>query len=125
MEHRRVSIMHRILALVFLGLPIFAQAPAQPQAPAPQAPAAPPQAPAAAPQPPRQTAPAQQEPGVVITSTTQEVIVPVTVTDDKGRFVSNLTAKDFRILDEGRPQRITYYNHEGKQSIVVGFLVDL
>src|ERR1051326_8315808 len=89
MEHRRVSIMYRILALVFLGLPIFAQAPAQLQAPAPQAPAAPPQAPAAAPQPPRQTAPAQQEPGVVITSTTQEVIVPVTVTDDKGRFVSN------------------------------------
>ena len=30
-----------------------------------------------------------------------EVIVPVTVTDDKGRFVSDLTQQDFRIFDEG------------------------
>src|SRR5579872_6471588 len=54
-----------------------------------------------------------------------EVIVPVTVTDDKGRFVSNLEAKDFRILDEGKPQRITFFSHDQRQPIVVGFLVDL
>jgi hypothetical protein len=33
-----------------------------------------------------------------------EVIVPVTVTDDRGRFVSNLDANDFRIQDEGQDQ---------------------
>ena len=33
-----------------------------------------------------------------------EVIVPVTVTDDKGRFVSDLDLKDFKILDEGHEQ---------------------
>jgi Ca-activated chloride channel homolog len=78
-------------------------------------------------QPPTQQTPAQaqSEPNVRITSTTNEVIVPVSVTDLKGKFVSNLTAKDFRIYDEGKPQRITYFSHEGKQSIVVGFLVDL
>jgi VWFA-related protein len=53
-----------------------------------------------------------------------EVIVPVTVTDDKGKFVSNLTARDFRILDEGRPQRLEFFSHSEKQPIVVGFLVD-
>jgi Ca-activated chloride channel homolog len=53
-----------------------------------------------------------------------EVIVPVTVTDDKGKFLSNLEAKDFEILDEGRPQRITFFSHDQRQPIVVGFLVD-
>ena len=51
--------------------------------------------------------------------------MPVTVTDDKGRFVSNLEAKDFRILDEGQPQRIRFFSHDQRQPIVVGFLVDL
>ena len=41
-------------------------------------------------------------------STTNEVILPVTVTDDKGKFVSNLQAKDFKVLDEGRPQRLLH-----------------
>jgi len=54
-----------------------------------------------------------------------EVIVPITVTDDKGRFVSNLDAKDFRILDEGRPQRIQFFSHDQRQPIVVGFLIDM
>jgi VWFA-related protein len=54
-----------------------------------------------------------------------EVIVPVTVTDEKGRFVSNLEAKDFQILDEGRPQRIKFFSHDQRQPIVVGFLIDM
>ena len=54
-----------------------------------------------------------------------EVIVPVTVADDKGRFVSNLTAQDFRVLDEGKPQRIQFFSHTEKQPIVVGFLLDM
>ena len=54
-----------------------------------------------------------------------EVEVPVTVTDEKGRFVSNLSKDDFRVLDEGKPQLITYFNHDAQQPVVVGFLVDL
>src|SRR6202140_2719916 len=54
-----------------------------------------------------------------------EVIVPVTVSDDKGRFVSNLAAQDFRVLDEGKPQRIQFFSHSEKQPIVVGFLLDM
>ncbi|HTC33103.1 MAG TPA: VWA domain-containing protein [Bryobacteraceae bacterium] len=54
-----------------------------------------------------------------------EVIVPITVTDDKGRFVSDLDQKDFTILDEGKPQEIQFFTRERSQPVVVGFLVDL
>lgn len=54
-----------------------------------------------------------------------EVIVPVTVTDEKGRFVSNLDANDFRIFDEGKEQKIEYFSRERSQPVVVGFLIDL
>ncbi len=73
---------------------------------------------------PQAKPPAEQEQPNIRVSV-NEVIVPVTVTDDKGRFVSNLEAKDFRILDEGRPQRIQFFSHDQRQPIVVGFLVDL
>jgi Ca-activated chloride channel homolog len=54
-----------------------------------------------------------------------EVIVPVTVTDEKGRFVSNLDAKDFKIFDQGVEQRIQFFTREQKQPVVIGFLMDL
>lgn len=54
-----------------------------------------------------------------------EVIVPVTVTDDKGRFVSDLQKKDFHLFDEGREQTIDFFSHEQSQPIVIGFLIDL
>ena len=60
----------------------------------------------------------------VFRSGVAEVIVPVTVTDDKGRFVSNLEAKDFRVLDEGRAQKINFFSHNERQPVVIGFLID-
>jgi VWFA-related protein len=54
-----------------------------------------------------------------------EVIVPVTVTDEKGRFVSNLDQKDFHIFDEGKEQRIDYFTRDRNQPVVVGFLLDM
>src|SRR5580698_1131837 len=53
-----------------------------------------------------------------------EVILPVTVTDDKGRFVSNLNRSDFRIFDEGKEQKLDFFSHEQSQPIVIGFLID-
>ena len=55
------------------------------------------------------TAPGNAEPLQIIVQA-NEVIVPITVTDEKGRFVSNLVKEDFRILDEGRPQRIRFFS---------------
>lgn len=54
-----------------------------------------------------------------------EVVVPVTVTDEKGAFVSNLEPGDFLVLDEGRPQKIVYFSREQGQPVVVGFLLDM
>jgi len=54
-----------------------------------------------------------------------EVIVPVTVTDDKGRFISNLEQKDFQILEQGKPQSIEFFSRERSQPVVAGFLLDL
>ena len=54
-----------------------------------------------------------------------EVIVPVTVTDEKGKFVIDLDEKDFTIYDEGKPQKIRFFTRERSQPVVVGFLVDL
>ncbi len=59
-----------------------------------------------------------------ISVSVNEVIVPVTVTDDKGRFISNLTQGDFRILDENKEQKIDFFSHEQSQPIVIGFLID-
>jgi Mg-chelatase subunit ChlD len=54
-----------------------------------------------------------------------EVIVPVTVTDEKNRFVSNLDGKDFRIFDEGKEQHLHFFSREHNQPVVVGFLIDM
>jgi VWFA-related protein len=76
-------------------------------------------------QPPKpQNPPAEQPPLKVFKTGVAEVIVPVTVTDDKGRFVSNLTQKDFRVLDEGKPQTINFFSHSERQPVVIGFLID-
>jgi len=54
-----------------------------------------------------------------------EVIVPVTVTDEKGKFVTDLDKEDFRIYDEGKEQNIRFFTRERSQPVVVGFLIDL
>src|SRR5437762_4954285 len=54
-----------------------------------------------------------------------EVIVPVTITDEKGKFVTNLEQKDFQVFDQGKEQSLRYFSAERSQPVVVGFLVDL
>jgi VWFA-related protein len=53
-----------------------------------------------------------------------EVIVPVTVTDSEGRFVSNLSKDDFKVYDQGELQTIDYFNAERNQPVVIGFLIE-
>jgi len=66
-----------------------------------------------------------QQPQSPIRVQVNEVVVPVTVTDEKGRFVSDLEQNDFKIFDQGKEQTIRYFNRERNQRMVVGFLVDL
>jgi VWFA-related protein len=77
---------------------------------------------------PSQAKPVPQQERPTFISNSPEVILPVTVVDDKGRFVNNLQQSDFRILDEGRPQKITYFYHDTpgtRQNTVIGFLIDM
>lgn len=68
---------------------------------------------------------AAQKPGAdALVANVNEVIVPITVTDEKGRFVSDLDKDDFAIFDEGKAQTIRYFSRERNQPVVVGFLVD-
>src|ERR1700682_2183158 len=85
-----------------------------------------PTAPPARAQAPATQAPGGQTPGAQtpIKVSVNEVIVPVTVTDDKGRFVSNLGKNDFKIFDENKEQKIDFFSHEQSQPIVIGFLID-
>lgn len=71
-------------------------------------------------------APAGQNPGQPSSIRVQvnEVIVPVTVTDEKGRFVSDLDEKDFTIFEEGKQQKIQFFTRERSQPVVAGFLID-
>src|SRR5467141_3525334 len=108
----RIVVCLLALGLVALSVPGFSQQPASQATPtSPTTPA---------------TAPPQEEPGgAAIRVQVNEVIVPVTVTDDKNRFVSNLEKKDFRVFDEGKEQQIRFFSRDQKQPVVVGFIVDM
>jgi VWFA-related protein len=64
------------------------------------------------------------EPATSFAISSDEVIVPVTVTDQEGSFVSDLDEGDFRIFDQGTEQEITFFSRERNQPIVIGFLID-
>ena len=66
-----------------------------------------------------------QQPQPAINVQVNEVVVPVTVTDLQGKFVSDLEQSDFKIFDQGKEQTIRYFNRERNQRMVIGFLVDL
>src|SRR5688500_15650456 len=89
-----------------------------------QTPAPPPVAgqPKAEPSKPEAAASGQQP----FRSQVTEVIVPITVVDEKtGKFVSNLDSKDFKIFDEGKEQNIQFFTRERNQPVVIGFLMDM
>ncbi len=74
--------------------------------------------------PPQQEKPEPQEPAPIRVQV-NEVIVPVTVTDQKGAFISNLEQSDFKIFENGKEQKIRFFSREHNQPVVVGFILDL
>lgn len=53
---------------------------------------------------------AQTTPDTTIQVTTRIVYVDVVVRDSYGRIVRGLTEKDFRVLEDGKPQKIDYFH---------------
>jgi VWFA-related protein len=86
------------MVIVFAACgPLFGQAPAGPQTPAPGTPMQ--QAPAVSPK--------------KLVSRVTLVNTPVTVRDARGQMVTSLAAKDFRITDQGVPQTISHFDVGG------------
>jgi VWFA-related protein len=84
-----------LVACLLIGFfPVFARA---------QKPANPSRPPAATPAPSSADGSDQQP---VFQTEIQVVTVPVTVTDSSGEFVTDLNAGEFRLLDNGEPQRL-------------------
>lgn len=53
------------------------------------------------------------------------VLVPVSVTDEAGQPVKNLTADDFIIEEEGQPQKISSMGEPGKTPVEIALLFDV
>jgi VWFA-related protein len=72
--------------------------------------------------PPQQTAPANTN--ETITRQVLLVNVPFTVTDKKGRMRLNLTQNDFRLSENGVPQKIQFFSREANLPLRIGVLID-
>ncbi len=111
----------RTPALVFIFLTSQARGWQETQPPAPKA-SSEATVPVVTPAAPRGDAKTSDSP---IRVAVNEVIVPVTVTDEKGRFVSDLDKKDFSVFEDNKPQAIRFFTRERSQPVVIGFLLDL
>src|SRR6185436_8591395 len=65
-----------------------------------------------------------QEPVITLRVETSLVNVPATVTDRKGRLITNLTKDDFIIEEDGRRQEIVKFSKENELPLTLAILVD-
>jgi Ca-activated chloride channel homolog len=54
----------------------------------------------------------------------QLVNVVATVTDNRGRYVDNLSVSDFTLLEDGVPQQISHFAHSNDLPVSVGIVLD-
>ncbi len=73
--------------------------------------------------PPAQPA-ADDKPVATLKVQAREVLLPVTVRDKKGVFVTTLDKSDFTLTEDGRPQVIKSFTHETNLPYKLGLLVD-
>lgn len=53
------------------------------------------------------------------------ISIAVTVQNKSGKYITNLTEKDFTIHENGRQQKITYFNHDFDAPISLTILLDV
>lgn len=66
----------------------------------------------------------EDEEEAVIKVTTVNIGLPVTVLDDKGRFVRNLKRDNFRVYEDNRPQQIIEFHAQSGLPLNVGVVMD-
>jgi Ca-activated chloride channel homolog len=59
----------------------------------------------------------------VISTKTEFVALPVSVTDAHGNFIPGLTGRSFRVYEDGRPQNVTMFQQQDTP-VAVGLIVD-
>ena len=80
---------------------------------------------AAAPQAARAQEPSSsQQEAPPIRVLVEEVNVPFIVTDNRNRFITNLTKEDFKLIEEKRPQEILSFSRETDLPLRIGLLID-
>jgi Ca-activated chloride channel homolog len=115
----------RFLRLLFLATLLLAIAGGSVEAqqnPAPPAPAS--QSPAPQNPVPPDRVMGQQPPIPPIQVVTGLVHLVATVTDRRRNFVTNLDRKDFRVLEDGKPQDIRFFGRESDLPLRIGLLLD-
>ncbi len=55
----------------------------------------------------------QPEPRTVLKTTVRRVVLDITVTDEKGAPVAGLTRDDFRVTEDGQPQKVLSFDANG------------
>ena len=75
----------------------------------------------AAPLPAQETVPDKAAHEYVV----RAITLAVTVQDGKGRFVNNLTQKDFTIFENNKKKPITYFNHDSGAPLSLTVLLDV
>lgn len=119
--NRRLSIILSGCAAIFLAAgSVSAQQPTPTPAPAERERVA---APQSSPQP-AQTPPAAEDDGEVIRVDSKLVVVPASVLDANGQPVMNLTAKDFRVEEEGRAQEVAEISSAEEVPLEIAIIVD-
>jgi VWFA-related protein len=68
--------------------------------------------------------PTTQQPNTTLKVQAREVLLPVVVEDKHGALVTNLTAKDFTLTEDGRPQVIKSFTSQSNLPFRLGLLVD-
>jgi len=66
-----------------------------------------------------------QEQRYVLSVDVELVNVSATVVDTTGSYVNGLSAEDFRLLEDGREQKIAFFSHEERVPLSIGVLVDI
>ncbi len=96
---------YRLAAVLFLAVAAVAQRPAS-----------------TLPKPPATSTEDASEARITLDVTRVNMVF--TVSDKKGRFVTNLTRNDIEIIEEKKPQSITEFNAESDLPLRIGVLVD-